>query len=179
LVALGLLMAAASDNAILHQTSQTLPGRDGWNNPESVVVVSEPFEVKRRSNLEIALESDVNNNWLFLSGALINEAANEVRTFGAELSHYQGFDSDGSWAEGDRTRVVYLGNVAPGTYLLRMQPEVDRGSYPRTYGVTVRSDVFIFSHWWLVLFLLWLPPVLRLISHGRFEAKRWAESDHA
>ena len=56
----------------------------------------------RTSNVEVTTSADVNNYWIYLNYALINQDTGQAWDFGREVSYYHGYDSDGSWTEGSR-----------------------------------------------------------------------------
>ena len=87
--------------------------------------VTDTFEVKGHpSNVEISIHTDLNNNWAYFNFALINEDTGQGYDFGREVSYYTGRDSDGAWSEGSPNDSVIVPSVAPGTYYLRVEPEM-------------------------------------------------------
>ena len=77
------------------------------------------------SNVELTTSTDVNNHWIYLNYALINEDTGQAFDFGREVSYYHGYDSDGSWTEGGQNDHVAMPSVPPGSYYLRVEPEGD------------------------------------------------------
>lgn len=142
------------------------------------VVFSEPFEVTRRGNLEVRVQAPVDNSWLFLGGALINEDSGDVDEFDAEVSYYSGVDGDGAWSEGGRQARAYVGGVEPGRYVLRLAPQWEPARVPASYQVDVRSRVPRLYQALLALLAIGLVPLLLLWRKLRFETERWSESDH-
>lgn len=136
-----------------------------------------PFEVTGRpAALGVRVTADLDNEWIFLNFALIEQTTGKVTTFGRELSYYRGTDSDGSWSEGSRSDDVRVPAVAPGRYVLRVDPE---GASDVAYQVTVRHDVPSGYFFAIAFVLLLLPPAFALLRSGSFESQRWAESDYA
>lgn len=180
LIALGLVMSASSNNRVVYAGQHALGA-------EPEVVLSERFRLDERGNVEVRVTSDVSNSWFYLAGALIDEGTDKVQSFGVEVSYYYGSSGGESWSEGSRSDAVFLGEIPPGDYVLRFEPQWDkaaalgqfRGTPPTRYDVEVRSDVFLPSHWWLALLLVWLLPAYTLIRYAMFEHARWQESDHA
>ena len=66
---------------------------------------SEPFPIPRRGNVEIEVEAPLQDNWLYLDGALINEESGELHEFDTEVSYYSGPD----WSEGRLTAASKIG----------------------------------------------------------------------
>ena len=145
--------------------------------PEAVVF-SDPFDITSRGNLEVKLEAPVSNSWLYVDGALINDATGDVDEFDLEASYYSGRDSDGSWSEGGRVAYAYVSSVPPGRYVMRLAPLWENGKKPAQFSVTARSRVP--RVWMMVLIgiLLLIPPIWVSMRSGGFETRRWSESDH-
>ncbi|MCX6622447.1 MAG: DUF4178 domain-containing protein [Acidobacteria bacterium] len=143
--------------------------------------VTPVFELKGRpSNVEILTQTDLENNWVFLNFALINEQTSQAYDFGREVSYYQGRDSDGSWSEGKMKDDVTIPTVPAGRYFLRIEPEMAPDA-PRevNYTVRVRRDVPTYWFIWLAALFLLLPPIFTWFRAHAFETARWNESDHA
>jgi hypothetical protein len=149
--------------------------------PEGAPFVTEPFTLSGRSSgVTIDLSAPLQNDWIYFSLALINEATGESREVTRQLSYYSGSDSDGNWSEGSRRESVRLARVPAGRYFLRVQPEGGesaRGSVP--YTLTVRRDHPYYVLYGLAFLALLIPTVLAAVPSAGFESRRWAESDHA
>jgi hypothetical protein len=140
-------------------------------------ILSEPFEINRLGNLEINLRSPVSDRWLFVMGTLINQTTNEARDFGVGVSYYSGVDDGESWSEGSTSRTIYLGEVRPGTYVVKLTPEWGPANAPPSaYTVSIHAGVFLPSHVFAALLLIWLVPIFLAMAHWSFEKRRWAES---
>lgn len=148
-------------------------------------LVTPPFTLDGRTGtVELALDTDLDNAWLFFDMTLINEATGATRSVGREVSYYRGTDSDGSWSEGSRDDRVRIGRVPPGRYVLRLAVDGDESrvtAAPVTYGValTVRRDVPALAPYLVALLALVLPALVPAMRSSAFEGRRWAESDHA
>ncbi len=142
--------------------------------------VTDPFELKgRTSTLELSTSTNLDNSWIYLNYALINQDTEKAYDFGREVSYYHGYDSDGSWTEGSRNDSVAIPSVPPGTYYLRIEPESDPGHGRIHYAVTAKRDVPQFSFFGIALLALLVPAALITWRSINFEHLRWAESDHA
>jgi hypothetical protein len=142
--------------------------------------VTDPFELKgRTSTLELSTSTNVDNNWIYLNYALINQDTEKAFDFGREVSYYHGYDSDGSWTEGTRSDSVAIPSVPPGTYYLRVEPESDFGHGTIHYEITAKRDVPQLSFFGIALLALLAPAALITWRSISFEHLRWAESDHA
>ncbi len=142
--------------------------------------VTPSFELKgRTSSVEITTETDLENNWVYLNLALINENTGQAYDFGREVSYYHGRDSDGNWTEGNAKDDVTLSSIPSGRYFLRVEPEMDpNASREVNYTLRVRRDVPTYSFIWIGALLLLLPPIFTWFRSSSFETARWNESDH-
>lgn len=141
--------------------------------------VTDVFELQgRTSAVEITTEASVNNSWIYLDYALINQDTGHAYDLGKEISYYHGSDEDGSWSEGGQRGVATIPSVPPGQYYLRIEPEGDLGSGVIYYSATVRRDVPQYSFFGLAFFALLIPAALLTWRAMNFEHLRWAESDH-
>ena len=148
--------------------------------PESAKV-TDVFELKgRTANVEVASETNLANDWMYLDMSLINVESGQAWDFGREVSYYTGSDSDGRWTEGNAHDSVVVPSVPSGKYYLRVDPDMsnDGGSHAVTYSLKVTRDVPTYWLMWLALPLLLIPPIWRTIARGSFETQRWAESDY-
>jgi hypothetical protein len=142
--------------------------------------VTPVFDLKgRTSNVEISTKTNLSNNWTYFNYALINADTGQAFDFGREVSYYSGRDSDGAWTEGGKNDTATLPGIVSGRYYLRVEPEMSAGAEPVRYQITVRRDVPRSSWFWLIAFLLIIPPVLTSFKRLSFERRRWVESDYA
>ena len=138
------------------------------------------FELKgHTSNVEVETSTDLDNHWLYLNYALINEDTGQAYDFGREISYYHGHDSDGSWSEGKANDAVAVPGVSSGRYYLRVEPEGDPGYGATYYNITVKRDVPQYSFYGIALLALLAPAIVLTWRSISFEHMRWAESDHA
>lgn len=147
-------------------------------------LVTDIFELKgRTSNVEITLNTDLNQDWAFFNFALVNEQTGTGYVFGREVGYFYGRDSDGSWTEGDTTDRAVIPSVPPGRYYLRIEPEMETMPHPNglphgvNYVVTVRRDVPTATWFFVALLLLIVPPIFVGYRTFAFEQARWSESD--
>lgn len=140
--------------------------------------VTEPFELKgHTSNVELTTYAQVQDEWIYLNYALINQDTGQAFDFGREVSYYSGYDEDGSWSEGSTTDSVTVPSVPPGTYYLRVEPESDPNHGPIRYTITIKRDVPQMSFFGIAALALLLPAAVVTWRSMNFEHMRWAESD--
>ena len=145
--------------------------------------VTPTFELPASTgNVVVETRAGVDNQWLYVEYALINERTGQAFDFSREVSYYSGYDSDGRWTEGSRSDRAKIGPVPGGRYFMRIEPQAGAQSGPTPsvgYSVAVRRDVPSFAFFVIGLLLLAAPPVLGVLKAASFETQRWAESDYA
>ena len=143
--------------------------------------VTQPFEFtgSRAAPVKVESYANLDNNWLYLNYALVNDDTGQTYDFGREVSYYSGYDSDGSWSEGSRRDSVIIPSVPPGRYFLRIEPETDRKPGRISYTVTVTHDYPVGYWFWIAAGLLVVPAILITWRSMNFEHLRWQESDHS
>ena len=141
--------------------------------------VTDTFELKgHTSDVELTTRAQLDNEWIYLNYALINQDTGQAYDFGREVSYYHGYDEDGAWSEGSTQNSVTVPSVPPGNYYLRIEPESDpkHGTIP--YTVTLRRDVPQAGFFGLGVLALLFPAGLLTWRSLNFEHLRWAESDY-
>lgn len=142
--------------------------------------VTDVFELKgHTSDAELMTSANVNNNWIYVNYALINQDTGHVYDFGREISYYHGYDEDGSWSEGSTKDTVTVPSVPPGNYYLRVEPESDYYHGTIYYTITLKRDVPQAGFFGLGALALLIPAGLITWRSMNFEHLRWAESDYA
>jgi Domain of unknown function (DUF4178) len=141
--------------------------------------VTDVFNLEgRTSNVEVTTSANVDNSWIYLNYALINQDTGQAWDFGREVSYYHGYDSDGSWSEGSQKDTVIIPSVPAGHYYLRIEPEVDATHPPISYSLQVKRDVPVLGFFGIAFLALLIPAIVITWRSLSFERARWAESDH-
>lgn len=143
---------------------------------EHNVQITAPFELTADpGNLRIALEvPGLDNGWVGVEGALVNETTGDVTVFGVEAQRFSG----AGWTEGDRKGSTKLGSLAAGQYVLRLDPVGYQGGFNRNYKITATSQVPSVTPFFCSLIFLVLFPLYSVIRWMIFESGRWENSDH-
>ena len=181
--------AAARDAVAFTQRYAYAPGSTPVDNASAAAFVTPSFDlapgrVGGAANVVVETEAALDNNWLFVDYALVDEATGRAYDVARDLAYYTGTDrDDGSrWTEGSRRDRARLGPVPAGRYFLRVEPSGgDSTPDPRpvVWTLTVRRDVPSPVLPLLAAVALLVPPVAGLARSAAFEARRWAESDYA
>ena len=105
-------------------------------------LVTPAFELDgRASTVRVETATNLNNQWMGVGYALINDETGQTFEFTQELSYYYGVEDGESWSEGSTANSVTLPRVPPGRYFLRIEPEGERTGKPVSYSVKVIRDV--------------------------------------
>lgn len=157
-----------------------LPSSVADPNQSVSVAFSEPFTIEQgRRNLRVEIDSNVDNGWVWVSGALVEEATGEVRPFGLESSYYSGRDADGEWWEINTRARTYLSSVPAGSWVLRTEAVWPRKQRAPQVTLKLTSGVVRVTHFFFVVFLLLLGPAFFFIRSGMFEQARWEQSSES
>jgi Domain of unknown function (DUF4178) len=142
-------------------------------------LVTPIFELDGRATaVQIETATNLDNQWMFVGYALVNDETGQAFEVARDLSYYHGIEDGESWSEGSPTDAVALPSVPAGRYFLRIETEGDRTASPMPYRVRVVRDVST-SLWFMVaLVLIAAPPILASWRAWKFESRRWQESDH-
>jgi len=130
--------------------------------------------------VEISAEAAVSQAWVGLDVALIHDESGESEAVAFDLAHFSGVEGGESWSEGSRRGSAVVGRIQDGRYLLRVEPQVERGrgTVPATAQVRVVRGVFLVPPFVLAILLVALWPLVSSIRAVLFERRRWQESDH-
>jgi DNA-directed RNA polymerase subunit RPC12/RpoP len=146
---------------------------------------SEPFKIPVGSNVQAEVTTELQNTFLWVGMALVNEKTQEVFEMEVEPSFYAGVTDGESWSEGSKRQTATASGLSPGTYVLRLQPVGDTPDNctrlgtmcPTSFRVRLKNDVPILWPGILALLLIVIVPIVALIRMIVFESKRWAESN--
>jgi hypothetical protein len=176
-IVMAIVIAATSrPQKIFEQTFQFEPIK---NLDDSQVKFSDPFELKGRKNVVVSASASVDNSWVEIQGDLINQATDESQPFTLLIEYYYGVEDGESWSEGSRSPNVHLSALPAGTYILGLEARWEKFQQPMAVTVRVEQGVFNGGYIVLILFFLSLFPIVMLIYHWRFEARRWEDSDYS
>ncbi len=144
-------------------------------------VVTREFEVRDRPRkITVRNSTSLDNNWIGLELMLVNKATGQAWPAARELAYYYGRDGGESWSEGNPGDEVVFLNIPPGTYYLTLDPEIaPEKPVPVRDIVEVMAGGAGWSNFAMVMVFLIFFPIFTRLRHAAFEARRWAESDHA
>lgn len=159
---------------VFHRTELAMqPGTES-------VMTSEPFRIASdQRRVEVDHFTPVSNTWADLEVELVNRGSGASYSAATEISYYSGYDSDGSWSEGQQTGSAVFYGVPAGEYHLVVRGELPVDA-PQALAdqVTLRVSPPPYSNLIMCWLLLLLFPVFAFMRSHSFEAARWRESDH-
>ncbi len=169
------IIAEGANNAVVSVTPIIAPAPDEQENTQ--VIFSNAFQLKARQNIRVQGRGNVDNNWLYVEGDLINEETGLVQSFELPIEYYHGTEDGESWTEGNVEQTVYLSALPAGTYTLRLEAQWDKQN-PGTPQLSVRVEQGTPRglNWLLTLIALSVIPVFIAIRQFNFERRRWADS---
>ncbi|MEO7361081.1 MAG: DUF4178 domain-containing protein [Gemmatimonadaceae bacterium] len=177
------LLAMLAVNVVMARKDDVFTGAYKFDRSQgdTTAFVTDPFELTgRASSVDFTIETDLENEWMYLNLALIDETSGQSYDVGRQVSYYHGNDSDGSWSEGGRKDHFRLGAIPSGKYILRVAPEGDENSRGVVnYSLSVKRDVPSYVLYLVAFLALLVPAALAGAPAVSFEQRRWAESDHA
>jgi uncharacterized Zn finger protein (UPF0148 family) len=148
-------------------------------NEKAQVIFTDPIELAGRRNIRVAGRAlNVDNNWVYVAGDLINEETGLVQSFELPMEYYHGVEDGESWSEGDAEQADYLPAVPEGRYTMRLEAQWENWNQPTPPQITVQVEQGVprVANLLLVLIALSVIPVLMALRHFGFERRRWADS---
>jgi len=163
-----------SQNKVVYSTTLTVPP-----GKSAEAVTTDDFRLEGRpSNVQVANEAQIDNDWIYLDMTLVNRDTGQDFELSRELDYYHGCD-DGCWTEGSATDKAVISAVPPGNYYFLVESE-SRPDAPAPFSdrIIVKRDVPGWLNFFLTAMGLLLIPLLYLWRRSAFERARWDESDH-
>jgi hypothetical protein len=122
----------------------------------------------------------LDDQWMYVDYALVNEETGQVFATGRELGYFDGFDAgrlvERGLAAGPRAaRPRARRPLLPARRAGRRRPRAPADRLARH----VRRDVPSPAYLLLAVLVLLVPPGIAALRAASFETRRWAESDHA
>ncbi|HLM58492.1 MAG TPA: DUF4178 domain-containing protein [Pyrinomonadaceae bacterium] len=176
--------ASAADRAEYERMKSQILAAVGGSEPfeggneSTQVIFTEPFRLRGLQNVRVSADADVENNWLYVAGDLINEETGLVQAFDLPVEYYAGVEDGESWTEGGRDQSAHLAALPEGTYTMRLEAQWEKWNKPTPprLHVKIEQGVPRVLNLILVLVALAVVPFLVALRHLSFERRRWADS---
>jgi len=144
-------------------------------------VDSQPIHLGGRAQRLVVLQdANLDNEWVDSDVLLVNTQSGENYLLQRELSYYHGADEDGNWSEGGISDRAEMGHLPDGDYVVTVNTETEakEGRPAINTRVVLQTEVPVWSNFWILLFLLCIPPFVVMFRAASFESQRWANSDY-
>jgi hypothetical protein len=147
-------------------------------NAKTQVIFTDPLALRGRRNISVTGRANVDNNWLYVEGDLINEETGLIQQFELPIEYYYGVEDGENWSEGGREQTVYLPALPEGKYTMRLEAQWENWNQnvPPQVSIKVEQGVPRFANLLIVVIVLSVVPVLFAFRHFSFERRRWADS---
>ncbi|MDZ4833360.1 MAG: DUF4178 domain-containing protein [Candidatus Melainabacteria bacterium] len=136
---------------------------------------------KNNSNVEVKINTDLDNSWLYVYGELVNSETDETFSFDRSIEYYHGYEGGESWSEGGTSSTVLIDSVPAGTYFINL--ETDNGATGpanrHQYQLTLTSDIGTFGNYLWCFFFLSIIPIFVWFKSRAIEVARWSDSDYS
>ena len=130
--------------------------------------------------LTVKVESDIDNSWLNVQVALINEQTGEEIYANKDVEYYHGYTDGESWSEGDQSETLQVCGVTSGKYHLLFTPQwAPENSTGNSLKVTAVWNEPSMWNVWLPIIIMGGFVVVMYYANVGFEQKRWSESDYS
>ncbi|MDT7808514.1 MAG: hypothetical protein QOJ70_2327 [Acidobacteriota bacterium] len=158
--------------------AQTPQPADESGAEKTQVIFTDPIELNARRNVRVTGRANVDNNWVYVAGDLINEETGLVQQFELPMESYHGVEDGEAWSEGDAEQTAYLPALPEGRYTMRLEAQWEKWNQDAPPQITVRVEQGVprLLNLLLALIALSVPPLLMAFRHFGFERRRWADS---
>jgi ssDNA-binding Zn-finger/Zn-ribbon topoisomerase 1 len=159
--------------------AQAAQGSAAGAGEKTQVIFTEPISIAGGRNLRITGRAlNVDNNWLYVAGDLIDESTGLVQQFDLPMEYYQGVEDGESWTEGSKDQAEFVPALPEGRYTMRLEAQWENWNQrtPPQFSVRIEQGVPRIINLLLLLVALSLLPLLFAFRHFAFERRRWADS---
>jgi hypothetical protein len=144
-----------------------------WDSTAQKEIYTQPFKLSPGSkNLEIRINTDVDNAWMYTGITLVNEANGDTYDVDIEAEYYHGYEDGASWSEGSSWNAKVFSQIPGGNYYLIIYPDKQSNARPTHLEVIVTRDVTITSNLVVSLAILLIFPAIYFYRRQSFESKR-------
>ncbi|CAA6815885.1 MAG: Unknown protein [uncultured Thiotrichaceae bacterium] len=137
------------------------------------------FTVTRPARLmELTLDTQLKNAWGFFDIS-VRKGANDIFSFGKNVSYYEGVEGGESWSEGSRSAKAHFKVPEAGSYMLHIKMaeggKGETGTTPPTTSARITlKQGYISNHYFVLLLILTgIAALAGFLSKIFFESKRW------
>jgi hypothetical protein len=170
--------ASRSELSAYFERQRQAATRSAAGSEGSQVIFTDSFELRGRQNIRVSGTSNVDNNWLYVAGDLINEDSGLVQQFMLPIEFYSGVEGGESWSEGGKSDSATLPALPAGRYTMRLEAQWENWNQPVPPQLSVRVEQGVPRVVNLILALVAISiiPFFVMLWHFSFERRRWADS---
>lgn len=121
------------------------------------------FKVHGHTGLDVAINTNVDNQWLELAVTMVNKNTGKTYEFTKVAEYYSGYEGGEKWSEGSHSIDAVLSSVEPGEYSMVIYPYSDSGA-SFAMNVSVEEHTILYSNFILALLLIIAAPVYLVIK---------------
>lgn len=140
--------------------------------------VSKPFQLPACSVVALHMASPLDNSWMAVDVAFLNEKQEVVAEMDNSIEYYHGYEGGESWSEGTRDKTAYFRAPPAGQYRLILKASAGSGTGASGRGENLRLSVdsgVVLTRYFLIAFIIAvLFPLFEILRKGLFEKRRWA-----
>ncbi|MDH3718036.1 MAG: DUF4178 domain-containing protein [Planctomycetota bacterium] len=137
--------------------------------------LTDAFTIERGNALCLAkLQAPVDNNWVYLDIALIDDKDKALLDFSAEIAYYHGYEGGESWSEGSQKKSIPFRVTDPGTYRLLIQGQ--NGGNRDVVSITVYEGILLTRYFAIVFVVCLVWAAFEMVRRGLFEQRRWGDA---
>ena len=132
-----------------------------------------PVYIKMRAN-------QIENNWLALPMALVNDQNGKVYEINKTIEYYHGYDDGDSWSEGSPNQKALVSSVPSGNYHLNIYPETESHDALAglNFDVGVTQNAFLALNFIMVFLAIITYPVIQFCRKYYFENSKWFAKEY-
>ena len=142
--------------------------------------LTEPFEITKANTVcKAKFTANVDNSWVYLDAAVVNEEEKALLDFSTQISYYHGYSGGERWSEGSRKDAVVFKIKEPGQYRFLVLGQAGAGSSGantlrdgKTVVATIYQGVTVARYFILGAVLFGALAAVEFVRRAIFENKR-------
>ena len=140
--------------------------------------VTPPFVLEgKSSNIEVILQSSVDNNWMEVEGNLSEKGTGNGFGFLLGTEYYHGVSQGESWTEGDKSGNQVINSIPGGEYEMVIKAASGNPAMEVNFKLKIVRDVSLFSNFLIAILIFSLYPIILVFAKSSFEKQRWGEDE--
>jgi hypothetical protein len=143
-------------------------------------VVSKSFTLTGgTAPMDVSVQADVNNSWVSVQLALVNEGTGEEVYASKDVEYYSGYEGGEHWSEGSTDDNFSICGVPGGTYHFVITPTKEVNESTIAVHVAAKWNPPLLWNVFLPIILMFAVLIITYFISVSFEKKRWADSSNS